>query len=201
MSHPTALIAEDEPLLARALQQELARLWPALKIVTTVDNGPDACDALLATAPDVAFLDIRMPGMTGIEVARAMAEDWPAGRPAPLVVFVTSFLLFRTRTTRGQILGFALSFCGVIVVVAQSRTRRRNRVTVTFVRSQQQSGGFVVVVVLLHVFVVPLGWKWCRMAGPLVVGYPPKHDACVPVADLRSCCCYTYGWLVEWSDL
>lgn len=108
MSHPTALIAEDEPLLARALQQELARLWPALKIVTTVDNGPDACDALLATAPDVAFLDIRMPGMTGIEVARAMAEDWPAGRPAPLVVFVTAFEEFAVAAFRAAAVDYVL---------------------------------------------------------------------------------------------
>ena len=87
----TALIAEDEPLLADNLQAELARQWPALRIVANVRHGAAAVEHALALRPDVVFLDIRMPGMTGLEAAQALAEDWADGAPLPLVVFVTAY--------------------------------------------------------------------------------------------------------------
>ena len=87
----SALIAEDEPLLAAALQADLARLWPDLRIVATVGDGASALAQALASRPNVCFLDIRMPAMTGLEVAQAMAEDWPAQSPFPLLVFVTAY--------------------------------------------------------------------------------------------------------------
>ena len=90
---PTALIAEDEPLLAANLQAELQRLWPELKIVATVGHGEAAVQQALAHQPDLLFLDIRMPGMTGLEAAQALAEDWPddEAKPFPLIVFVTAY--------------------------------------------------------------------------------------------------------------
>ena len=88
---PTALIAEDEPLLAAALQAELARLWPELQIVATVADGLSAAAQALALRPQLCFLDIRMPGASGLEAAQAIAEDWPAGEPLPLLVFVTAY--------------------------------------------------------------------------------------------------------------
>ena len=87
----TALIAEDEPLLAANLQAELARLWPGLRIVANVGHGAAAVEQALALQPDVVFLDIRMPGMNGLEAAQALTEDWPDGRPLPLIVFVTAY--------------------------------------------------------------------------------------------------------------
>jgi DNA-binding LytR/AlgR family response regulator len=87
----TALIAEDEPLLAAALQAELARLWPALRIVASVGHGAAAVEAALVQRPQLLFLDIRMPGMSGLEAAQAIAEDWPDGVAAPLLVFVTAY--------------------------------------------------------------------------------------------------------------
>ena len=87
----TALIAEDEPLLAADLQVELARAWPALQVVANVRHGAAAVEAALAQRPDVVFLDIRMPGMTGLEAAQALSEDWPDGAPLPLIVFVTAY--------------------------------------------------------------------------------------------------------------
>jgi DNA-binding LytR/AlgR family response regulator len=89
--NPRALIAEDEPLLADALRAELAQLWPELEVVTMARNGNDALAALQSERPDIAFLDIRMPGLTGLEVAQAVAEDWPADAVPPLIVFVTAF--------------------------------------------------------------------------------------------------------------
>ncbi len=87
----TALIAEDEPLLAANLQAELARLWPGLRIVANVGHGAAAVEQALALQPDVVFLDIRMPGMNGLEAAQALTEDWPDGAPLPLIVFVTAY--------------------------------------------------------------------------------------------------------------
>jgi len=89
--HPTALIAEDEPLLAESLRQELATLWPELEIVAMAAHGEAALDAALRTLPQLLFMDIRMPGMNGLEAAQALAEDWPEGRPFPLLVFVTAY--------------------------------------------------------------------------------------------------------------
>ncbi|SDH22674.1 LytR/AlgR family response regulator transcription factor [Paraburkholderia phenazinium] len=90
--YATALIAEDEPLLAANLQAELARLWPELRIVASVGDGASALQQGLTLQPDLLFLDIRMPGMSGLEAAQALAEDWPdSGRPLPLLVFVTAY--------------------------------------------------------------------------------------------------------------
>lgn len=90
-TQPRAVIAEDEPLLAAALRHELAGLWPELQVQAMVPDGRAAVAAALAHRPDVLFLDIRMPGLSGLDAAQAVLEDWPddAGLP-PLIVFVTA---------------------------------------------------------------------------------------------------------------
>jgi len=88
---PTGLIAEDEPLLAANLKTMLARLWPELQIVATAAHGAAAVEQTLAHRPDMVFLDIRMPGMSGLEAAELLAEEWPADAPLPLIVFVTAY--------------------------------------------------------------------------------------------------------------
>lgn len=87
----TALIAEDEPLLARALQAELARAWPALNVVAMAQDGEQAVSLALQHLPTVVWLDIRMPGRDGLEAAQAIVEDWPQGHALPLIVFVTAY--------------------------------------------------------------------------------------------------------------
>ena len=82
-----ALIAEDEPLLREALVQQLQRLWPELQIVAECEDGAAALEALESHQPDLAFLDIRMPGITGIDVARALQTVSPLTQ----VVFVTAY--------------------------------------------------------------------------------------------------------------
>ncbi|MGC2962659.1 LytTR family two component transcriptional regulator [Paraburkholderia sp. GV068] len=84
---PTALIADDEPLIAAALQRELSAAWPELRIIAAVSNGQDAIARIAALQPDVAFLDIAMPGATGLDVARACAN---LAAP-PQIVFVTAY--------------------------------------------------------------------------------------------------------------
>ncbi|MDC8757391.1 LytR/AlgR family response regulator transcription factor [Janthinobacterium fluminis] len=86
-----ALIAEDEPILAAALSHALQRLWPQLRIVATCANGVEALRQAQALLPDILFLDIKMPGKTGLEAAEELAEGWPAGRPFPQIVFVTAY--------------------------------------------------------------------------------------------------------------
>jgi DNA-binding LytR/AlgR family response regulator len=84
---PTALIADDEPHLADYLRAKLATLWPELSIVGVASNGPQAAAAIAAHRPDIAFLDIRMPGATGLDVAQQLRD----GAHRPRVVFVTAF--------------------------------------------------------------------------------------------------------------
>ena len=68
---PRALIAEDEDLPRAELRRMLAQAWPELQVVAECEDGPSAIEALDAQKPDVAFLDIRMPGRSGLDVARA----------------------------------------------------------------------------------------------------------------------------------
>jgi DNA-binding LytR/AlgR family response regulator len=79
-----ALIADDEPYLARYLADALKKIWPELEIVATVANGIDAAKSIDALEPDVAFLDIQMPGLTGLEVAQGVEGN-------TLCVFVTAY--------------------------------------------------------------------------------------------------------------
>ncbi len=84
---PKCVIAEDEELLRDALVELLRDVWPELDVVAACEDGGAALEAIAANQPDVAFLDIRMPGLTGLEVAAAMAE----ASPNTQVVFVTAY--------------------------------------------------------------------------------------------------------------
>ncbi|HUQ29548.1 MAG TPA: LytTR family DNA-binding domain-containing protein [Usitatibacter sp.] len=82
-----AIVAEDEALLRDELVSLLRQAWPELEIVAQCEDGAAALDAIDTHHPDVAFLDIRMPGITGLEVAAAAAE----ASPRTQVVFVTAY--------------------------------------------------------------------------------------------------------------
>jgi DNA-binding LytR/AlgR family response regulator len=88
---PTALIAEDEPLLAQALARELAAAWPELRIVATVRDGLSAVREALTLQPDLLFFDVRMPGLSGLDAAADIADQWPSEQLLPLLVFVTAY--------------------------------------------------------------------------------------------------------------
>ncbi len=89
----TALIAEDEPLLAAALQADLAAVWPQLQVLATVGDGHSAVRLALELQPDVLLFDIRMPGQTGLQAAAELADAWPeqGSRAFPQLVFVTAY--------------------------------------------------------------------------------------------------------------
>ena len=106
-----ALIAEDEPLLAAGLQAELTKLWPQLQVVAVASNGHQALEQALALKPTVCFLDIRMPAMSGLEVASALAEDWPDGPLAPafpLLVFITAYDQYAIQAFDAQAVDYLL---------------------------------------------------------------------------------------------
>jgi DNA-binding LytR/AlgR family response regulator len=81
---PTAILAEDEPILREQLEAKLKKLWPELEIIASVEDGAAALEALEDRAPDFMFLDIQMPEMTGVEVARHVGTR-------SHVVFVTAY--------------------------------------------------------------------------------------------------------------
>lgn len=84
-----AIIADDEPLLALSLKSALAEAWPELEVAAVLPNGLEAVQAAERLNPEVAFLDIRMPGMTGLEAAEEIVERM--GGAAPAIVFVTAY--------------------------------------------------------------------------------------------------------------
>ncbi|HEY0505774.1 MAG TPA: LytTR family DNA-binding domain-containing protein [Lysobacter sp.] len=83
----TCIIAEDEALLREALVAQLRQAWPELQIVAECEDGASALEALAEHRPQVAFLDIRMPGLSGLEVATAAAD----ASPHTQIVFVTAY--------------------------------------------------------------------------------------------------------------
>lgn len=97
----TALVADDEPHLARALVAELKRLWPELEVVHVARQGLEAAERISALQPDVAFLDIQMPGLSGLEVAQGIE-----GRTH--VVFVTAFDEYAVQAFEQEALDYVL---------------------------------------------------------------------------------------------
>lgn len=87
----SAIIAEDEPILALTLQKHLQQLWPELQILALAENGYEAVELALHKQPDILFLDIKMPGKTGLEVAQELVEEWPEQKAFPLLVYVTAY--------------------------------------------------------------------------------------------------------------
>jgi DNA-binding LytR/AlgR family response regulator len=94
-STPRAVLADDERLMREQLRARLAEVWPELEIVAEAKNGAEAVQAVEQHRPDIVFLDIRMPGLTGVEAARQIAQlAPPEGVDDPLlpeVVFITAY--------------------------------------------------------------------------------------------------------------
>lgn len=97
----TALIADDEPLLREFLREKLLALWPDLSIVAEAGNGHEAAAMIADHEPDIAFLDIKMPGLTGIEVAQGMDAR-------TRVVFVTAFDQYAVQAFESEAMDYLL---------------------------------------------------------------------------------------------
>jgi DNA-binding LytR/AlgR family response regulator len=107
--HPTALIAEDEPLLALALRAELETAWPELEVVAIVGDGRSAVEETLRLLPQILFFDIRMPGLDGLGAAAELADSWPTDEaPMPRLVFVTAYDEYATRAFETEAIDYVL---------------------------------------------------------------------------------------------
>lgn len=116
---PTALIAEDEPLLRETLERQLAQVWPELEVVARARNGREAVDQFEAHRPDVCFLDVHMPGTTGIEAAQHI------GRRAHLV-FVTAYDKYAVQAFAQGVLDYLVKPVD-IARLSQTVTRLQDR--------------------------------------------------------------------------
>ena len=132
-----ALIADDERLMREQLRARLAEVWPELEIVAEAKNGLEAVELTEAHRPDLVFLDIRMPGMTGIEAARAIAQlpaddDGASGWRGCEVVFITAYDQYAIEAFEQ----------GVVDYVLKPAERERLQVTVERIKkrlAQRQS--------------------------------------------------------------
>ncbi len=98
---PRAVIADDEAPLRHALKAELGRAWPALSICAEAENGIEALEQITTLRPEIAFLDIRMPGMTGMEVAREVAAFCR-------IVFITAYDRFAVEAFENEAVDYLL---------------------------------------------------------------------------------------------
>ena len=142
-TNPRALIADDEPLLRASLRAELLRAWPELEIVAEVPDGNQALQGLSEPGLDIAFLDIQMPGLTGLEVANKLMSQWPAptGSPSdkwpPLLVFVTAYGEFALEAFEGAAVDYVLKPVTpdrLVVTIKKLQSRLQER--------QAVAGGF-----------------------------------------------------------
>lgn len=101
MTKPTAVIAEDEIHLQNSLIRSLERLWPQLSIIGTAIDGDTALKLVEAHNPDVVFLDIQMPGLTGLEVARRIINPCR-------IVFITAFDQFAVKAFETEAVDYIL---------------------------------------------------------------------------------------------
>lgn len=107
--NPRALIAEDEPLLAAALQSELGRAWPELQIIAVVGDGESAVREALRLRPDVLLLDIRMPGLSGLDAAAEIADAWDETAALfPALAFVTAYDQYAVQAFETQAVDYVL---------------------------------------------------------------------------------------------
>jgi DNA-binding LytR/AlgR family response regulator len=145
----TALIAEDEPILAATLAAALQRNWPDLSIVASCANGIEALAQAAALQPQVLFLDIKMPGKSGLEVAEELADAWTGPAPFPQIVFVTAYDEFAVQAFEREAADYVLK------PVSDDRLAR----TVARLRQRLQdkpAGGLEVLAAQLRALGVPM---------------------------------------------
>jgi DNA-binding LytR/AlgR family response regulator len=182
--HPTALIADDEPLLRAALERMLAEAWPGLAIVARARNGREAVDQFEALQPDVCFLDVHMPGVTGVEAAGFI------GRRAHLV-FVTAYDQYAVQAFAHGVLDYLVKpveLARLHETVARLKERLRDaepalntEALLQQLASQLRSGA------------QPAGLRWIRASVGPTLRLIPAED----VDFLRSEDKYT---LIAWRD-
>ena len=138
---PTAVIADDERLLREQLSARLGEVWPELEIVGEAKNGTEAVELVETHHPDLVFLDIRMPGMNGIEAARAIAQlpvDEEGAKPENRRPWCGAEIVFITAYDQYAIEAFEQ---GVVDYVLKPAERERLQVTVDRVQRRLANQG------------------------------------------------------------
>jgi DNA-binding LytR/AlgR family response regulator len=130
--HPRAVLADDERLMRDQLRARLAEVWPELQIVAEAKNGLEAVELVAQHKPDIVFLDIRMPGLTGVEAARQIAQmELGADELLPEVVFITAYDQYAVEAFEQ----------GVADYVLKPAERERLQVTVDRIRRRLAARG------------------------------------------------------------
>jgi DNA-binding LytR/AlgR family response regulator len=140
MTRPTAIIAEDELPQRQELRALLAELWPELAVVAECEDGLSALEALERHRPQVALLDIRMPGVSGLEVARAAARQCH-------VIFITAYEEYALRAFDE----------GAIDYLLKPVVRERLRLAIERARARLSSGSHVDMAALIDMVQARLG--------------------------------------------
>jgi DNA-binding LytR/AlgR family response regulator len=138
-----ALIADDERLMRDQLRARLAEVWPDLEIVAEAKNGLEAVELTQQHQPDLVFLDIRMPGMTGVDAARRIAQlptlDEAGGWPGCEIVFITAYDQYAVEAFEQGVVDYVLKPAErerLTVTVERIRKRMAQRS-----RSEDEGGG------------------------------------------------------------
>jgi DNA-binding LytR/AlgR family response regulator len=165
MSNPPirAVLADDERLMREQLRSRLTEVWPELEIVAEAKNGLEAVELTQLHKPDLVFLDIRMPGLTGVEAARQIAQlpqddDWLV----PEIVFITAYDQYAVEAFEQ----------GVADYVLKPAERERLQLTVTRIKKRlaQREGAEAV-----ETSAAPLQQLLHRLSGQLNPGAKPAY--------------------------
>ncbi len=163
---PRAVLADDERLMREQLRARLKEVWPALEIVAEAKNGLEAVQLVDEHRPDIVFLDIRMPGLTGVDAARQIMQlppregDDEDDELLPEIVFITAYDQYAVQAFEQGVADYVL------------KPAERERLQLTVQRIQQrlaaraggEAGGGPNLQQLLH-----------QLAGKLNPGGPPQH--------------------------
>ena len=130
-SVPRAVLADDERLMRDQLRARLAEVWPELQVVGEAKNGTEAVALVEQHRPDIVFLDIRMPGLTGVEAAKQIAQMEVADDELlPEIVFITAYDQYAVEAFEQ----------GVADYVLKPAERERLQVTVDRIRQRLARG-------------------------------------------------------------
>lgn len=170
----TALIADDERLMREQLRARLSQVWPELEIVAEARNGQEAVSLTEQHRPDVVFLDIRMPVLTGVDAARQIAQlptyDEADGWPGCEIVFITAYDQYAVQAFEQ----------GVVDYVLKPAEPERLRLTVQRLqhrmaeRAQQERGGADGATVMLPAHTPDMQQLLQRLAAQINPGSPAK---------------------------
>jgi DNA-binding LytR/AlgR family response regulator len=140
-SPPRAVLADDERLMREQLRARLAEVWPELQIVAEAKNGLEAVQLVAEHRPDIVFLDIRMPGLSGVEAARQIAQLPPRKRAPPMLKKATTpdllpEIVFITAYDQYAVEAFEQ---GVADYVLKPAERERLQITVDRIRQRLEA--------------------------------------------------------------